>query len=109
MSRLAQLKKAGGMPVLPEVACTYLLDALLEIGPVSQTGFGPTRITQAEIRKWQENMCTRLAPWECRTLLRLSEVWIEQSRLSEDAACAPPFSEMAARRANVDAMIDRIL
>lgn len=97
-SRLQKLLAEGGHPDLPEVSCGYLLDIFLEVGPVSAAGMGSSRITQAEIAHWQANMRTPLPPWECRTLLRLSEAWLEESRVADDAARPPPYAEAPTTR-----------
>lgn len=110
-SRMQELREKGGWPVLPDVTCAYLMEILLEVGPTVSTGMGRARITQAEIAKWQQNMRTPLAPWECRHLLRLSEAWLEQASVSEDPKCPPPYAEAPTTqtRAHVADMIDRLL
>lgn len=82
---------------MPAVICTYLLDIFFEIGPTSDGGMAPGRLTELEIRAWQDNRNLKLLPWEVSILRRLSVSWIaEGQRAESDDASAPWASEVTA-------------
>ena len=101
----------GGVPPLPDIRCAYLFNIFLEVGPCLSTGFGRVRLTQQEIARFQENQQIRLQPWECQTLVRLSDAWIEQAAISDDYLCPPPYIDAPTvdMRERVADQIDRLL
>lgn len=91
-SRLQILKEKNRVPDLPEVSAgQYLVDYLLEVGPVSAAGMGSDRITCVEISKWMELIGITLAPWEVRLLRRLSGEYAGESHRATAHDCPPPW------------------
>jgi hypothetical protein len=68
----------------------YLINILFEVGPTDTSGFGG-RLTDTALLHWQRNNNIRLQPWECKHLIRLSSVWIEQIKESEEPNCPAPY------------------
>ena len=78
------------LPEMPPVTLgNTVLSAFMEIGPTLHTGMGEARLTQGEIRHYQENMGIRLTPWEVRTIRRLSNDYMYASWLAEKADATP--------------------
>lgn len=77
---------------MPAVICTYLLDIFFEIGPTSDSGMSPARITEVEIRAWQDNRKLTLLPWEVTILRRLSVSWLAEGQRAEDPAALAPWA-----------------
>jgi hypothetical protein len=87
------MRDEGGRLVLPECVAQYLLDHLFEMGPTVPGGTSFAPLPHSEIESWQRNSGVRLDPWECATIRRLSEQYIEQYHLSRDRSCLSPLSE----------------
>lgn len=83
-SRMKRLLDAGRDLSIPEVRLAYLASYLLEIGPASSGGMGPSPITHLEIRAWQENTRIELTPWEARTLRLLSREYVGELSAATD-------------------------
>lgn len=92
LSRFRQMQEQGREPRLPEVSHGYLLEFLLEVGPVESGGFGPVPVSHQEIRAWQDNMRRDLAPWEIAIIRRLSNEWLAASQAAEDPEALAPWS-----------------
>ena len=77
------------MPPLDGAA--YLLGYLFEVGPTMAAGMGAAPITHTELRAWMDLTGVRIAPWEVRTLRRLSHDYLVASREAEKINCRPPW------------------
>lgn len=78
----------------PVEAASYLLAYLFgpgELGLTMQTAMGPGPITHGELRKWMKNTCTRLLPWECRLLVRLSREYLAALQRAEKRDAKIPW------------------
>jgi hypothetical protein len=66
----------GYQPEMPPVeAARYLIGYLWEVGPTTAGHV----LTHAELRAWQEDEGFDLAPWESRTLKRLSADYLSET------------------------------
>jgi hypothetical protein len=111
-SRLEILKAEQKDPQLPEVSLAYLVDCLMEAGPISAMGFGGP-LAWPEIESWERGSEKPLHPWERIMLRRLSAEWVREARRAEAAAAEPPFKGATfmtpERRAAVSRRIDELL
>lgn len=84
---------AEGIPLdLPENPAPYLVNWLMEVGPVGSGGMGPVPIGWADIQTWQTLTAVDLDPWEARTLVRLSRDFVAEMERAKDPACTAPHS-----------------
>lgn len=91
-TRLKEMLERKKEPDLPQVeAGHYLVDYLMEIGPVASAGMGSDRIAFAEIGKWMELTGFNLASWEVRLLRRLSGEYAGESSRATAHDCPPPW------------------
>lgn len=85
--------KAEGVPIdLPKNPCPYLVDWLMEIGPVASAGMGAAPVGWADIQTWQTLTAIEADPWEARTLMRLSRDFVAQIDRSKIPTCPAPYS-----------------
>lgn len=63
----------------PPDALAYLLDWFreLSLGRQPGNGFGPARLTWADLAAWAALLCTGPEPWELRAILSLDNVWLD--------------------------------
>jgi hypothetical protein len=109
-----QVLLAGDIePEMPDLAWgKYLIDYLLEVGPVMAAGMGSGPITFTEIRSWRKELGLRLSPWEVRTLRRLSLEYNSESQLATKPDRDPPFPSLDTarlRNAQVESDLDDFL
>lgn len=110
VSRLAQIKKAGGTVALPDAGLEYLVTMLVEAGPTMMSGMGPAPLTHGELRAYQENQAIRLSPWEALTLRRLSLEWLVEGEAAKDPDRQPPYTRISvAAREMVKRKLDEAL
>lgn len=96
--------KADGIPVeLPDNPSPYLVDWLMEIGPLSTGGMGPACLSWTDIRDWERLTGNQLDPWEARTLRRLSRDFVDQMNKAKEANCPAPYSSGTVNTSAVDA------
>ena len=69
-----------------------LIDCLFEIGPVLEGAMGPVRLTNEELLAWQTNNRTRLAPWECKFIMRLSREYRDEMAVAGKRDALPPWA-----------------
>lgn len=69
----------------------YLLDYVSELGFVSSSGMGSTRLTYSEIKSWSELLDIKLSIFDVESIISLSTEYIIQKDLSKKKACPPPF------------------
>lgn len=69
----------------------YLVEHLLDVGPVMPGGFGPAVLSHGEIRAWQDNTGIELQPWEVAMMRRLSGEYLKASAEAEKQDAPPPF------------------
>lgn len=102
-SRIQSLKDEAGdedfkpdMP--PPGAAEYLLVHFARVGP----SIGDKAITFGEIRNYQQAVGIALTPWECLTLRRLSNDYLNESHRATKRDCPAPWQE-------ADVKIDQLL
>lgn len=84
--------KAEGLAIeLPENPAPYLVDWLMEIGPMASGGMGHAPLGWTAIKDWQELVGVELNPWEARTIRLLSRDFVDQMNKSREATCPAPF------------------
>lgn len=92
-SRRVQMEEAGQVVPEPDCPLPYLVEYLLEIGPIQPGGIGLARIGWGEIAAWCAQVHVALQPWEARLLRRLSGDYLAAQHAAEDPACPPPWRE----------------
>jgi hypothetical protein len=91
LTRAEIMAKKGVVPDLPYLSGGhYLIDYLMEAGPISAAGMGPVVLTWPELNAWVERTGVDLQPWESRMVRRLSADYLTQSRKSEKLDCPSP-------------------
>ena len=69
----------------------YLLDYLLDVGPVVSGGMSAAPVTSRELMPWCEETGIRLQPWEAKCIRRLSRDYLAESHKAEKRNCPPPW------------------
>lgn len=91
---------------MPEVSMRYLVEILIEVGPVQSTGFGVEAVTEERLRAWQDNRHIELPPWEITMVRRLSQEYIRASAEAEEPGAPAPYkSNIDIVRANTAASL----
>lgn len=97
-TRLEIVKDDGRAPHYPSVEFgEYLINYLFEVGPVLSDSMGSARVTNTELRNWQENIGLRLHPWESRFILRLSGDYLSESHKATTHGCPAPYQNELAQ------------
>jgi hypothetical protein len=94
LERLADDEDAG----LPDCSARFLVDYLLEIGPIKPVGMGSGSIDWQDIEAWQRCTGITLPPWQARMLRRLSRSYLAMSREAEEPDCRSPTQEEVTQR-----------
>ena len=71
----------------------YLIDYLMELGPVASGGMGPAPITYSDIKDYAEVTDTDLTPWDAHMLRHLSRVYVGQYNASKEINSPAPYEE----------------
>ena len=70
------LAELAAIPPLPPLGA-HLWSYFAELSSTrGHGGFGPLRLTRAEIAQWEREEGVRLAYWERRVILRMDAAWI---------------------------------
>jgi hypothetical protein len=101
---------AGEEPDLPDIdpESHFLIEYLLDAGPVSGGSNGAAALSWGELQAWQAGSGVSLPPWQLRLLRRLSGEYLSESFRAE-AHDAPPPWEREADRARIAKHIRKIL
>lgn len=95
------LKREGHEITMPQCTAGYVLNLLFEMGLT----MGDRAITHGEIQSYQHNTGVRLSPWECKTIKKLSDMYLIESHkaTAKDAETAweeaPPYMSAKYRTA----------
>lgn len=81
----------AGLPPVDE--CAYLIDYLMEVGPVTSGGMAPAAISYSEIAAWSQITGTVISPWDAHMLRHLSRVYINQYADSKDPRTPAPWQD----------------
>lgn len=80
-------------PILyPDNPAPHITDWLFEIGPTVPTGMGEAAISWEAMDAWCNRTGVDLDPWECRTLRKLSQAFINQRHDAKKPDCPAPYS-----------------
>lgn len=93
-SRLERFQADGIEPDMPPLVAPWIVEHLMEIGPIESAGMGVAPIGWRTIHAWQEVTGAVLQPWEARLLHRLSAEYVMESRRAEKANCPAPWSDV---------------
>jgi len=97
--------RADGVEIhLPPNPLPYMVDWLMEIGPVTAGGMGSAAVSWPEIAAWQDLTGIDLTAWEARTIRRLSRDFHDQMHRSKQPTCRAPF---VAKARNDDAVTEQ--
>lgn len=77
------VREIHGAPDLPDGCSMLWRDFIAMHGARGSTGFGPMRITWADLDAFQRVMGIRLAPWELEAIRRADGAYLE-SRAKSD-------------------------
>lgn len=92
LSRLEKLRGEGKEPDLPPLSAPWVVDKLMEIGPIVAAGMGAGPIGWRDITAWQEVTGFTLEPWEARLIRKLSTEYLTVMTDARKADCPPPWS-----------------
>lgn len=104
-ARIARFKHEKLAIDLPENPAPYLTDWLMEVGPIVSGGMGQAPIGWGDLTNWQQLTGVSLNPWEARTLRKLSQDFLSQKSVSNEANCPAPYVENPL--ANEDAVAEQ--
>ncbi len=91
VTRLQQMQDEEADVPLPPCPARFLIDYLLEIGPVVPAGMGSAAIAWRDIAAWRECTAVDLPPWQAQLLRRLSADYLVMSRDAEKLDCPAPW------------------
>lgn len=70
------IHELANIPQLP-AAGAHLWGYFVQLGSTRQSGgMGPSPLSRAEIRLWEEDEAVELAQWERRAILALDALWL---------------------------------
>lgn len=90
----------GVEPDLPPATAPWVVEKLMEVGPVVSAGMGPGPITWRDIAAWQEVTGFPLDPWEARLLRTLSIDYLTMMNEARKLDCPAPWVPL--RQGSVD-------
>jgi hypothetical protein len=88
---------------LPDLTAPHVIDMLMDVGPVENTGMGQIPISWRTLDAWAARAFVRPSAWECRTLRRLSAEYLAELHAAEDPMRPPPWSDALSQAGRVDA------
>lgn len=92
MTRAQRIAEEGGALQLPPVdAGGYLIDYLMDAGPVAHGAAGPVPLASLDLLAWRCMSGIVLAPWEASLLRRLSRDYAVEAARAEAPDCPPPW------------------
>lgn len=94
-SRYEKYHRIGSpMAELPPVEeAGYLIDYLMEVGPVTSGGMSAAAISYSEIAAWSQITGTIISPWDAHMLRYLSRVYVNQYADSKDPRAPAPWQD----------------
>lgn len=101
--------RADGLAIeLPPNPMPYLVDWLMECGPLVATGMGNVPLGWGDIHHWQDLTGSDPNPWEARTLRRLSRAYHEQMHQAKKPTCPAPYATAVRNDAAVDRQFEQM-
>ena len=88
------MERANEKPDFPELPFrAYLVEWLMDVGPVMQGGMGPVALSHLEIRAWADNVGLRFDGDEPQWLQKMSAVYAGELSESSGKNTPQPFRE----------------
>ena len=88
------MERANEEPDFPELPFRgYLVEWLLEVGPVMQGGMGPVALSHLEIQAWAANIGLTFEGNEAQWLQKMSAVYAGELSESNGTDTPQPFRE----------------
>jgi hypothetical protein len=87
---------------MPDCPAPYLVELLLEAGPVQASGMGVGAVTWGELESWQRQTGLQLQPWEVRLLRELSRAYAVQLDASQEPDCPSPIEVEPSKEQRAD-------
>lgn len=104
---MADLKRKGIVPAMPEVSLPYLRDYFLTVGPAMNGGMGAIAVTEEELAHFQGNRGLCFTPWEVDAIRRMSGEYVAELHAAEAHDRRPPWvRDFRERRREVARKID---
>lgn len=95
-------------PSLPWNPLPYIVEFLMEIGPVLPAGMSIGKIEWRDIAAWQDVTGIELEPWEARMIRRLSADYLSEMRRAEKPDAPAPFTEEDQTEARREAVARKV-
>ena len=88
------MERANEEPDFPELPFRgYLVEWLLEVGPVMQGGMGPVALSHLEIQAWAANIGLTFEGNEAQWLQKMSAVYSAELSESNGTDTSQPYRE----------------
>lgn len=102
------MKGRGQAVPLPPCPVPFLIEYLVEIGPVVPSGVGSAPIGWCDIVAWQACTAITLPPWQAQLLRRLSKEYLAMCRDAEKPDCPAPWQSIQTIESNRDKVCRRL-
>lgn len=83
-----QPAELAAAPAVPDCAA-HILDALFEVGPVKPGGMGAAPLGFSDLADWSALVGIDLTPWEARTIVALSRLYLVEYENAREGGPAP--------------------
>lgn len=103
----AMAAKGMALP-LPPCPAPFLIEHLMELGPVVAAGMGAAPIGWSDIVAWQGVTGIALPPWQARLIRQLSCDYLAMCREAEAPECPAPWQSGAMIESNRDTVSRRL-
>lgn len=109
VTRLKRMEADGIVPIMPPLAAPYIVEFLMEVGPIEPSGMEGGPVSWTTLYHWQQQVGITLQPWELRLIRTLSAEYLDQMRKSRDPDCPAPWGGITDdHRAAVSAKISAL-
>lgn len=95
-------------PPLPPCPVPFIVEHLVEIGPVVSSGMGSAPIGWSDILAWQACTGVALSPWASRQIRSLSIAYLTMCREAEKPDCPAPWQSTENIETNRDQVSRRL-
>lgn len=95
-------------PPLPPCPAPFIVEHLVEIGPVVSSGMGSAPIGWPDIMAWQGCTGVALSPWAARQIRSLSIAYLTMCREAEKPDCPAPWQSTENIETNRDQVSRRL-
>lgn len=98
------MQAEGIDPPTPPCDGLFLVEYLMEIGPIVPAGMGAGSVSWRDIAAWQDCTGILLEPWQAKLIRQLSSDYLNMSREAEKPECPAPWLSDEEIEANRDAV-----